>query len=98
MLVASIIYILGYLLALFFAVVNPLLGTTSFVTATQVGNGASYIFGNLQILNEWLPVTEMLYLASVALVFKAGIFSYKVFLWFMSISRVIRRTFVQWNI
>lgn len=64
----------------------------------SIGSGSGYIFGSMMQFNSFLPITEALTLAGLALTFKASMFAYEVVFYLMSIANSVRRTFTQFRI
>lgn len=79
--------ILGYFLFLVNAVL-PSLPTMS------IPSGLGYVFGNIYLFNDFLPVTDLFIAFGFAVVFKLAIMTFKVVLYVLELFNTVRRTFL----
>jgi hypothetical protein len=93
MLITALITVATYVLTLFIAIVSPIFAGAPDVTG-YLSSGIGYVFGNLRLFNEFLPITEAFVLVGIALSFKLTIFAYKVILFFMHTANFVRKTFI----
>jgi len=76
-LLAMSVYVLSKVAVIINALFEPI---SSIVLIPYNGVvGASYIFGNLGLFNQILPIQELIFLAGLALVLKGTVFGFKVF-------------------
>jgi len=93
MIVEIYISILGYIFEFVMYEVNLLLAPFNFLAIT-VPTGFGYLFGNVFLLNDFLPVTEMFVLFALAVSFKTALVGYKAFLFFTFWIRYVKQTFI----
>jgi len=94
MLTSAIGYIMVNLLLLILNIVGTIFVAFQLPTVS-IASYTGYVFGNIMLLNAFLPVTEFLVLGGFALTLKAAIVVFKGFIMLMSFSNFVRKTFLQ---
>ena len=94
MIISIIIGIVTVVLKLFLSIIAPIFSAFPSSYSVSIGNGTAYMFGNIKLMDTFLPITEFFYLAGLALTLKTAIFGYKVVLYMMSLTNFVRKTFI----
>jgi len=81
-----------FIFYIFLAIVSAMFGGMS--SFPVVPSGIGYIFGNIYLLNDFLPVTEFFALFVFAVSIKLVFFTWKVVLFMLDIFNTVRRTFL----
>jgi len=81
--------------------VLSVLGSTIFVfipnLAYDISTKVGYVFGNMWLLNDMLPIADLFIIAAIAITLKTVLFSFKVVLFIMSFFNVVKRTFISFR-
>lgn len=96
MITITLIKIGLFILVVFSSVVTAIV--PNFELPETLGSYVGYVFGNLYLFNSFLPITETLAFAGIALTFKAALFAYEVFMFFTYLFGHVRRTFVSFRV
>jgi len=59
----------------------------------DLGSGIGYVFGNLWLLNDFLPVDTLFTLLSLSLIWKVSLFAYDGTLYVFGLVNLVKRTF-----
>lgn len=96
MLVDGIIVLVLLLIKMFFAIMSPIFAVIPASTAygISVGNGFGFVFGNIKLLNTFLPVTEMFVMAGISLTIKGAMLAWKISLFVYDVATYVRKTFI----
>jgi len=97
MIVEIYISLVGYLFDFIMYQLNLLLSPFNFLSI-NIPAGFGYLFGNVFLLNDFLPVTEMFVFFGIAVSFKIAIFGYKAFQFFMYWISYVKRTFLTFRL
>lgn len=100
MITEAFISIAIYILGIGASIINALM--TAFIDISNIpysgAVGATYIFGNLGLFNQILPVTELFFFASLALMLKGTVFGFKIFWAASGIAAHIFNRFIRFKI
>jgi len=94
MLIDILLTITGYVFNLVIFILSPFLSFVANTSGVDISGGVGYVFGNIYLLNDFLPVTELFALSYIAISIKTAIFGYKVFMWLTSLMNTIRKSFI----
>jgi len=92
MIIIAILTIAVYLLNIFLGVLENTVGLIP--SLPSIPAGAGYIFGNIYLLNDFLPITDLYAILIFAITFKAAILAFKVFLLVIELLNTVRKTFL----
>jgi len=93
MIVVTILTIALFILTVFIGFLNSIFG--AFPSLPLGPDGVGYVFGNIYLLNSFLPVSDLFILASFALTWKTILFTFEVTMFTLSLMNTVRRTFTQ---
>jgi len=99
MILDALIVIVGIIFGIVLQLINVIVGAFDlFVDTTavtvQLPTYLGYVFGNIFLLNDLLPVTSFFILLTLALAFHISIFSLKVVFFMMDVTAKVYRFFV----
>ena len=77
---------------------NPIFQYVPTSIPISFGNGIGFVFGNITLLNSFLPITELFALAGIAITVKTAMLGYKVIMWMFSITNTVRQTFLTFRL
>jgi len=94
MLIDALLYLQAFVLNFFFSLVQTLMLPLPSSWTFSASESFGYVFGNIFLLNELLPVTSFFILLSLALTFHISMFSLKVVFFMMDVTAKVYRFFV----
>lgn len=94
MLIDIILTITGYVFKLVIFILSPFLSFVANTSGIDITSGVGYVFGNIYLLNAFLPVTELFALSYIAISVKTALFGFKVFMWLTSLMNTLRKSFI----
>ena len=97
MIIVAFIFLFTTVVNFFFVVFQNIFDITLNVTGINIASGLSYIFGNLMLFNTVLPITELLYLAGIAITFKGFILGVDIFFFIWGLTGRIKSFFISWR-
>lgn len=96
MLFDIMITVLSSALSIVFVLLGPvfaLFPDVAFGLASSIG----YIFGNIMLLNGFLPVTDLFVIGGLAIAYKSAFIGYDIFLFVMEFTNAVKRTFISYR-
>jgi len=64
----------------------------------DISSGVGYVFGNMWLLNDLLPISDLFVIATMAITFKTVLFGFKAVMFLMGFFNVVRRTFLSFRV
>lgn len=97
MIVSAILYALFGLFSMVMSVISDIMSLAPITMFDTLGlsEDLGYLFGNIWLLNSFLPIAEFINLAGLALSFKLSMFIWKVAQFTMSSLLTIKSTFLR---
>jgi len=97
MLTSALGYIVVNILVLILGIVGNIFVAFN-LPVQNIGAYTGYVFGNIMLLNAFLPITEFLILGGTALSLKTALTVFKGFIAIMHLTNFVARTFLRINV
>jgi len=94
MIVSSLLYIQSFALTLVLTTLNAIIAPFPNLSLL-IPDNLGLVFGNIFLLDSFLPVTEMFYLFTFAIAYQLSLFGFKIFMLTMELSQQVAKTFIR---
>lgn len=94
MIVSSLLYIQAFALNLVLFTLNTIIAPFPNL-ALLVPDNLGLVFGNIFLLDSFLPVTEMFFIFAFAITYQLSLFGFKIFMLTMELSQQVAKTFIR---